>query len=90
MATYLLLNQNNIVVNAIEYDGVSEYPLEEAWSLVPFDEEARPWIGWELNNGDWIKPETTVNEANSIKVSAREKLLVLGLSDDEINALLGV
>lgn len=89
MATYLILNENNLVVNAIEYDGVSEYPLEENYSLVLFDEETRPWIGWRLNNGEWIMPEPTTISADSVKDSAIEKLSNLGLTQEEINALIG-
>lgn len=88
MATYLLLNQDNIVVNAIEYDGVSDYPLEEAWSLVLFDEEVRPWIGWTFNNGEWIMPEPVTAPVDHVKDAAIEKLSALGLTQEEINALI--
>lgn len=89
MATYLVINQDNIVVNAIEYDGVSEYALEEDFSLVLFDEEARPWIGWTFNNGEWIMPEPVIAPVDPVKDAAIEKLSTLGLTQEEINALIG-
>lgn len=89
MATYLLLNPDNIVVNAIEYDGVSEYSLDEGYYLMPFDEEIRNWIGWSYIDGVWTAPEPIVDEAAANRESAIEKLSALGLSDSEISALLG-
>lgn len=41
--------KDGVVINAIEYDGVSPYVLESGEKLVPLDGEA--WIGWEYRNG---------------------------------------
>lgn len=72
---YLVLNENNEVVNIIVYDGVSEYTPDEGLSLLPHpknpegsqDEHGRDLpeyvyvnIGSVLNEDDsWTHPEPT-------------------------------
>jgi hypothetical protein len=47
-------------------------------------------IGWTKSGSNWIAPEPPAAPAEDPnKVSARAKLAALGLTEDEITALLG-
>jgi hypothetical protein len=57
---YLIVRDaDGLVVNAIRYDGNSPYDPGEGMTLYPWDEDARPWVGWVLANGEWTPPEQT-------------------------------
>lgn len=57
---YLIVRDSDgLVLNAIRYDGTSPYDPGEGCTLYPWDEDARPWIGWTLSNGEWTPPEQT-------------------------------
>jgi hypothetical protein len=67
MSIHLIIRDaDGYVENAIAYDGESAYDPGEGRSLVAWDEEARPWIGWTRNsNGSYMpphKPEPTEPE----------------------------
>lgn len=55
---YLIVRDaDGLVVNAIEYDGDSPYDPGEGMALYPWDEGARPWVGWTRNpDGTWTVP----------------------------------
>jgi hypothetical protein len=57
-STYLIIRDaDGFVENAVEYDGESAYDPGEGRSLVAWDEQARPWIGWTRNpDGSWTPP----------------------------------
>lgn len=83
MNTYLII-KNNEVINTIVWDGESEWTAPEGTStqLAP----AGVGIGWKRVDGNWIAPEPQAEDPN--KVSARAKLAALGLTEEEIGALL--
>ena len=87
MSTYLVIKDNK-VINAVVWDGVSDWTPPEGTTveLAP----AHVGIGWTRVDGEWIAPEpppAPVEDPN--KVSARAKLAVLGLTEEEIAALVG-
>jgi hypothetical protein len=87
MNTYLII-KNNQVINTVVWDGVSEWAPPEGTTL----EIAltHVGIGWTRVDGNWIAPERTAAPAEDPnKVSARSKLAALGLTESEINALVG-
>lgn len=54
---WLEVNADGLVTNAIRWDGKSLYEPPEGQTLHPWDEDAKPWIGWTLNaDGSWSKP----------------------------------
>lgn len=55
---YLIVRDaDGLVLNAIRYDGTSPYDPGEGCSLYPWDEDARPWVGWTRNpDGTWTAP----------------------------------
>ena len=87
MSTYLIL-KDNTVINTVVWDGESEWTAPEGTTveLAP----AGVGIGWTRVAGEWIAPEPApapVEDPN--KVSARAKLAALGLTEDEITAMIG-
>jgi len=58
MNNYLLIRKNTgVVENAIVWDGVSEYALNDAYILLPWNNVICPWIGWTYNSdGSWSSP----------------------------------
>ena len=90
MATYLVLNENSIVINMIEYDGVSPYDPGNNNSLIIFDESIKPSYGWSYTGGVWEAPEVIIDESVVARSSAIEKLSALGLTQTEIDSLMGV
>lgn len=55
-STYLLVRDSDgLCVNAIAWDGVEPYE-EAGHSLIEWDAEVRPWIGWTLTDGEWTAP----------------------------------
>lgn len=87
MDTYLIIKDNK-VVNTVVWDGVSEWTAPEGTTVEP--SVAGVGIGWELVDGVWTAPEPPAPPAEDPnKVSAREKLAALGLTEDEIKAIVG-
>lgn len=86
MSTYLVI-KDNTVINTVVWDGESDWTAPEGATV-----EVAPsgvGIGWTKSGGDWIAPEPSpapVEDPN--KVSAREKLAALGLTEEEISALI--
>ena len=86
MNGYLVIKDNE-VINTVLWDGVSDWTPPEGTTveLAP----AHVGIGWTRVDGEWIAPEpppAPVEDPN--KVSARAKLAALGLTDEEIAALI--
>ena len=84
--------KDSLVTNIVEWDGVVEYTVDG--ELVEAD--ANAWIGGEYNGSFVAKPpappyEPTEEELQKAadKTSAVEKLTALGLSESEVNALIG-
>jgi hypothetical protein len=87
MSTYLVI-KNEQVINAVVWDGVSEWtPLDGTTiELAP----AHVGIGWTRVAGEWVAPEPPPAPAEDpVKASARAKLAAIGLTEDEITALVG-
>ena len=87
MNGYLIIKDEQ-VINTVLWDGVSDWTPPEGTTveLAP----AHVGIGWTRVGGNWIAPEpppAPVEDPN--KVSARAKLAALGLTDEEIKALIG-
>ena len=86
MSTYLVI-KDNTVINTVVWDGESDWTAPEGATV-----EVAPsgvGIGWTKSGSDWIAPEpppAPVEDPN--KVSAREKLAALGLTEEEISALI--
>jgi hypothetical protein len=58
MNLYLIVRDaDGLAVNAIRYDGTAPYDPGEGMTLYPWDENARPWVGWTHNaDGTWAAP----------------------------------
>jgi hypothetical protein len=87
MSGYLVIKDEQ-VINAVVWDGVSDWTPPEGTTveLAP----AHVGIGWTRVAGEWIAPEpppAPVQDPN--KVSARAKLAAIGLTEEEITALVG-
>jgi hypothetical protein len=87
MSGYLVI-KNNTVINTVVWDGVSDWTPPEGTTveLAP----AHVGIGWARVDGNWVAPEpppAPVEDPN--KVSARAKLAAIGLTEEEIKALVG-
>lgn len=87
MNGYLVIKDEQ-VINTVLWDGVSDWTSPEGTTveLAP----AGVGIGWTRVGGNWIAPEpppAPVEDPN--KVSARAKLAAIGLTEDEITALVG-
>jgi hypothetical protein len=87
MSTYLVIKDNQ-VINTVVWDGVSDWTPPEGTTveLAP----AHVGIGWTRVGGEWIAPEPPLAPTpDPNKVSARAKLAAIGLTEDEITALVG-
>jgi hypothetical protein len=87
MNTYLIL-KDNTVINTVLWDGISDWNAREGTTV----ELAPPHvgIGWMRVAGNWVAPEPPTPPAEDPnKVSARAKLAALGLTEDEIKAIVG-
>lgn len=87
MSTYLVIKDNE-VINAVVWDGVSDWTAPEGTTaeLAP----AHVGIGWTRVDGEWIAPEPPpAPTPDPNKASARAKLAAIGLTEDEITALVG-
>ena len=87
MTTYLVI-KDNTVINAVVWDGVSDWtPPEGTTAEVAPDHVG---IGWTKSGSDWIAPEPApAPTEDPNEVSARAKLAALGLTEDEIKAIVG-
>ena len=87
MSTYLIL-KDNTVINTVVWDGESDWTAPEGTTV-----ELAPGgvgIGWTRVAGNWVAPEPPTPPAEDPnKVSARAKLAALGLTEDEIKAMIG-
>ena len=87
MSTYLIL-KDNTVINAVVWDGVSDWAAPEGTTVLVAP--AGVGIGWTKSGSNWIAPEPPTPPAEDPnKVSARAKLAALGLTEDEIKAIVG-
>jgi len=85
MNSYLII-KDNTVVNAIVWDGVSDWTPPEGTTAVVAPEGVG--IGWTKSGSNWIAPEPLAAPAeNPNRVSARAKLAALGLTEAEVAAL---
>lgn len=87
MNTYLVIKDEQ-VINTVVWDGVSDWTPPEGTTveLAP----AHVGVGWTRVASEWVVPEppaAPVEDPN--KVSARTKLAALGLTEEEIAALVG-
>lgn len=87
MNTYLVIKDEQ-VINTVVWDGVSDWTPPEGTTveLAP----AHVGIGWTRVGGEWVAPEPPLAPVeNPAKASARAKLASLGLTEEEISAMLG-
>jgi hypothetical protein len=87
MNGYLVIKDEQ-VINTVLWDGVSDWTPPEGTTveLAP----AHVGIGWTRVDGNWVAPEPPpAPTPDPAKVSARAKLAALGLTDEEISAIVG-
>jgi hypothetical protein len=87
MNGYLVIKDNE-VINTVLWDGESDWTPPEGTTV----ELAPPHvgIGWTRVDGNWVAPEPPpAPTPDPAKVSARAKLAALGLTDEEISAIVG-
>ena len=87
MNTYLII-KDNAVINTVVWDGESDWTAPEGTSVELAPDHVG--VGWTRADGEWIAPEpppAPVEDPN--KVSARAKLAAIGLTEEEITALVG-
>jgi len=86
MDHYLIIN-NEIVENVIVWDGVSPWSPPDGTTVEPAP--VGVGRGWRRVDGQWVAPEPLAAPAeDQSKTSARTKLAALGLTDEEIAALI--
>lgn len=87
MSTYLVIKDEQ-VINTVVWDGVSDWTPPEGTTVELA--LAHVGIGWTRVAGEWVAPEPPAPPAEDpAKVSARAKLAALGLTEEEIAALVG-
>ncbi len=85
MSSYLVIKDEQ-VMNAVVWDGVSDWTPPEGTTVELAPEGVG--IGWTRVDGNWVAPEPPAPPAEDpLKVSARAKLAALGLTEEEIAAL---
>ena len=87
MNTYLVIKDNQ-VINTVLWDGASDWTPPEGTTveLAP----SHVGIGWTRVDGNWVAPEPPAAPTpDPVKESARAKLAALGLTDEEISAIVG-
>ncbi len=87
MSIYLVI-KDNTVINTVVWDGESDWTAPEGTTvqIAP----AGVGIGGTKSGSNWIAPEPPpAPTPDPNKVSAREKLAALGLTEAEITALIG-
>ncbi|MTV59043.1 hypothetical protein GM547_13415 [Streptococcus pneumoniae] len=75
------------VVNVVIWDGNTEFNPGGELIALPDDSAVSP--GWTLVDGEWLEPEP-VTEVVDDRQSALDKLLTLGLTEEEALAIAGV
>ena len=90
MANYAVVKNGN-VENMIVWDGVRELSIPDS-ELILADENARIGGSWDGNVFTFVEPtppEPTAEQVQTAadKTSGHDKLVALGLTDDEIAAL---
>jgi hypothetical protein len=86
MNVYLIIKDEQ-VINTVLWDGVSSWTAPEGTTAEP--SPSYVGIGWTRVDGDWVAPESPAAPTEDpLKVSARAKLAALGLTEEEIGALL--
>jgi len=86
MNTYLIL-KDNTVINTVVWDGESDWSAPEGTTAVVAPEGVG--IGWTKVGANWVAPEPPAPAPEDPnEVSAREKLVALGLTEAEIAALI--
>ena len=87
MNTYLVI-KDNTVINTILWDGESDWTAPEGTTTMV--SPAGVGLGHTKSGSNWIAPEPApAPTPDPNKVSARAKLAALGLTEDEITALIG-
>lgn len=62
---YIEVNSSGIVINVIVYDGTSPYNSGPNIVLWPWNENVKPWIGWQWNeDGSFTPPPDPIEETN--------------------------
>jgi hypothetical protein len=94
MDRYAHINDSGEVVNISIWDGVTEFNPKGV-VLVQDDGDARIGGRWDGNSFEYTEPtppEPTPEQValQAKKDSAREKLVALGISPEELSALFGV
>lgn len=87
---YLAVDQDGLIHNIVAWDGISPYQPDEGISLIPVDEATvvSPGDSWDGANVIFA-PTPEPPAENPAKESARLKLTSLGLTEEEIAALVG-
>ena len=86
MNKYLIVKAGK-VVNTVVWDGISEWSPPEGTTAVVAPEGVG--IGWTQVGTSWVAPEpSTTPVENPHRVAAVNKLSALGLTSEEIEALL--
>jgi hypothetical protein len=89
---YLVVDSNSQIVNVIAWDGVTAYDPGAGLQLIGVDESIAVNSGDSWNGSQVVPapmPEPVVIPEDPNKVSARAKLAALGLTDEEISAIVG-
>lgn len=87
------LVENNVVTNIVLWDGVS--PFETDGELIPLDDDPPLGIGWHREGSEWIAPTPEIEsppvvELDELQTSALEKLMLLGLTEEEARSIAGL
>jgi hypothetical protein len=54
---YLMVRDSDgLCVNAIEWDGVTDYTPPANTRLIAWDDTPRAWIGWRRVGDEWVAP----------------------------------
>jgi hypothetical protein len=86
MSNYLVI-KDNTVINTVVWDGESDWSAPDGTTAVIAPEGVG--ISWTKVGANWVAPEPPAPAPEDPnKVSAREKLAALGLTEAEIAALI--
>lgn len=86
MPNYFVI-KNEEIENIVLWDGVSLWSPPDGTTIEPAIQGVQR--GFRRINAIWVKPENEVPESNPAKISVIEKLAALGLTEDEVKALVG-
>lgn len=95
---YALINDNNIVVNVVLWDGESVFDTQPQTSLVPLSETDDVSPGYRYENGAWIsnEPPTPIIDIPgnpsivAAKLTALDELLALGVTESAARIIVGL